>query len=164
MPLIDVVWFLESRLPFLSLIDNFFLIQYDFITTFAFEGNVIRKNDSACRRQRAKNCNGTLGTRLRKRTSVSKASFLLALWSILYMAWFEDLKMKRRTEEEDIFLFFLQLYFCEKYPVVKILAPLSRFSFTTTSRNPQNDQIDTATFICNFIPNRKSKGAWCAFG
>ena len=47
MPLIDVVWFLESRLPFLSLIDNFFLIQYDFITTFAFEGNVIRKNDSA---------------------------------------------------------------------------------------------------------------------
>ena len=139
---------------------QFFLpIQYDFITTFPLEGNVIRKNDSACRRQRAKNCNGTLGTRLRKRTSVSKASFLLALWSILYMAWFEDLKMKRRTVEEDIFLFFLQLYFCEKYPVLKILAPL-----TTTSRNSQNDQIDTATFICNFIPNRKSKGAWCAFG
>ena len=100
----------------------FLLLQYDFITTFPLEGNVIRKNDSACRRQRAKKCNGTLGTRLRKRTSVSKASFLLALWSILYMAWFEDLKMKRRTEEEeDIFLFFLQLYFCEKYPVVKIL-------------------------------------------
>ena len=44
--------------------------------------------------------------------------------------------MKRRTVEEDIFLFFLQLYFCEKYPVVKILAPL-----TTTSRNPKMTKL-----------------------